>query len=145
MGWLTFVLRFHVTPCHMLFCGSLLFSTKPRSPTTFWVCLTAEPTPKWQGFPFWSHQPKGALQKTPKKWGGEEMGGGNGGELGGKWGGEGGNGGEEMGGGGGNGENGSKGQMKRRGHLCLASAVFPEGTSGLLLDAFARRFLWQER
>ena len=31
-----------------------------------------------------------------------------------------------------------------QGHLGLASAVFPEGTPGLLLDAFARGPLWQD-
>eukprot|EP00435_Cladocopium_sp_Y103_P032803 s2_g8.t1 len=31
-----------------------------------------------------------------------------------------------------------------QGHLALATAIFPEGTCGLLLDAFARRPLWQD-
>jgi len=30
-----------------------------------------------------------------------------------------------------------------KGHIALARAVFPEGTSGAQLDSFARQFLWQ--
>ena len=30
-----------------------------------------------------------------------------------------------------------------RGHLAIARAVFPDGTSGAQLDSFARQFLWQ--
>ena len=30
-----------------------------------------------------------------------------------------------------------------KGHIAIARAVFPEGTSGAQLDAFARQFLWQ--
>ncbi len=30
-----------------------------------------------------------------------------------------------------------------RGHLAIARAVFPEGTSGAQIDAFARQYLWQ--
>ncbi|MFT7219689.1 MAG: Xaa-Pro aminopeptidase [Candidatus Azotimanducaceae bacterium] len=30
-----------------------------------------------------------------------------------------------------------------KGHIALATAVFPKGTSGLQLDSFARQFLWQ--
>lgn len=30
-----------------------------------------------------------------------------------------------------------------RGHIAIASAVFPDGTSGAQIDAFARQFLWQ--
>lgn len=32
-----------------------------------------------------------------------------------------------------------------RGHIAIATAQFPEGTSGSQLDAFARQFLWQAR
>lgn len=41
-------------------------------------------------------------------------------------------------------------QMKKdftlvlKGHIALATAVFPEGTQGVQLDALARQFLWQE-
>ena len=31
-----------------------------------------------------------------------------------------------------------------KGHIALASAVFPTGTPGFVLEAFARRFLWQD-
>ncbi|MBU97771.1 MAG: X-Pro aminopeptidase [Acidimicrobiaceae bacterium] len=31
-----------------------------------------------------------------------------------------------------------------KGHIALASAVFPKGTSGIQLDILARQFLWQE-
>lgn len=31
-----------------------------------------------------------------------------------------------------------------KGHIALANAVFPEGTSGVQLDTFARQFLWQQ-
>ena len=31
-----------------------------------------------------------------------------------------------------------------KGHIALAGAVFPAGTSGVQLDAFARQFLWRE-
>ena len=31
-----------------------------------------------------------------------------------------------------------------KGHIALARAVFPKGTSGVQLDAFARQFLWRE-
>lgn len=31
-----------------------------------------------------------------------------------------------------------------KGHIALASAIFPEGTRGAQLDVLARRFLWQE-
>ncbi|MFP6805835.1 MAG: aminopeptidase P family protein [Pseudomonadales bacterium] len=31
-----------------------------------------------------------------------------------------------------------------KGHIALATAVFPRGTSGVQLDALARQFLWQE-
>ena len=31
-----------------------------------------------------------------------------------------------------------------KGHIAIATAVFPEGTSGSQLDAFSRQFLWQE-
>src|SRR5947199_8856681 len=30
-----------------------------------------------------------------------------------------------------------------RGHIAIARAVFPEGTTGAQIDAFARQFLWQ--
>jgi len=32
-----------------------------------------------------------------------------------------------------------------KGHIALARAVFPKGTSGVQLDVLARQFLWQER
>ncbi len=31
-----------------------------------------------------------------------------------------------------------------KGHIALGTAVFPEGTTGHQLDAFARQFLWNE-
>ncbi len=31
-----------------------------------------------------------------------------------------------------------------KGHIALANAIFPEGTSGVQLDTFARQFLWQQ-
>ena len=31
-----------------------------------------------------------------------------------------------------------------KGHIALASVIFPKGTSGLQLDALARQFLWNE-
>lgn len=30
-----------------------------------------------------------------------------------------------------------------KGHIALASTTFPEGTPGYLIDAFARRYLWE--
>lgn len=31
-----------------------------------------------------------------------------------------------------------------KGHIALATAIFPEGTKGIQLDVFARQYLWQE-
>jgi len=31
-----------------------------------------------------------------------------------------------------------------KGHICVASALFPEGTKGFQIDTLARQFLWKE-